>query len=167
MKPILALDISGSTGWAYGPPDGDPAYGTKILKFEGVDIGRLLTDFGTWLDDMITFSGAGQVVFEAPFIQQKGVMPARKLICLAGEAERICYVRGISKGEVEIQDNKQFFAGSRRATKHQMRLAARAFGWDPKTNDEADALGLWSYSVNIRHPQHFADRKLAADMRPR
>lgn len=164
MKPILALDISGTTGWAYGPGDGTPAYGTKCLKFEGVDIGRLMHEFGSWLDDMITFSGAQHVVFEAPFIQQKKVMPARKLICLAGEVERVCFLRDVTTGEVEIQDNKRFFAGSHRASKYQMTLAARRFGWDPKNNDESDALGLWSYSVNIRHPQAFADRKLQADM---
>lgn len=164
MRPILALDISSSTGWAVGMPDGDPLYGRHYLEhYQGEDIGRLVHIFGQWVGDMIWKHEVGHVIFEGPFIQEKTVMNARKVICLAGETERKAFELDITRAELPIATNKLFFAGNGRASKYQMTLAARSYGWDPKNNDEADALGLWSYSANARHPEVFATRKLTAD----
>ncbi len=166
MQAILALDISSETGWAVGPPDGEPRYGRHYPEhYQGEDIGRLLEHFGIWVDDMISVHDVGHVVFEAPFLQEKNALAARKALCLAGEVERRAYARDISRAEIDIGTNKKFFAGNGRASKYQMTLAARGYGWDPKNNDESDALGLWSYSVNTREPDLFATRKLKADMR--
>ena len=72
-------------------------------------------------------------------------------------------MREITCSEIDIATNKLFFAGNGRASKYQMTLAARSYGWDPQNNDESDGLGLWSYSSHIRHPEIFGARKLAAD----
>lgn len=165
MRPILALDISSSTGWAAGAANGEPDYGRFYpAHYQGEDIGLLLETFGLWLDGMFWKHEVGHVVFEAPYYQGKDAIDARKVICLAGEVERRAFVRDVTYTEIDISTNKKFFAGNGRASKYQMTLAARSYGWDPKNNDESDALGLWSYSANTRHPDIFADRKLAADM---
>ena len=166
MIPILALDISGSTGWAAGKPDGEPQYGRHYPEhYQGEDIGRLVHGFGNWVDDMIWKYLIGHIVFEAPFYQGKNMLAARKIIGLTTEVERRAHVRDISCAEIDIATNKKFFAGNGRASKYQMTLAARSYGWEPHNNDEADTLGLWSYSCNARHPEIFGSRKLAADMK--
>lgn len=164
MKPILALDIATKTGWAVGAPDGDPQHGVIKLPYPGENIGRPMKFFMDWLGDFISVNGVGHVVFEAPFSQKKKVIDARKLICLAGVVELVCEIKGITCGEIDIQTNKSFFTGKRYAKKHEMIAMCRLYGWHPEDDNDADALALWCYSVNIRHPQCFADRKLAVDM---
>ena len=164
MIPILALDISSSTGWAAGKPDGEPSYGRHYPEhYQGEDIGRLVHLFGEWVGDMVWKYDIGHMIFEAPYYQGKEQLAARKIIGLTVEVERRAHVLGITCTELPIATNKLFFAGNGRASKYQMTLAARSYGWDPKNNDESDACGLWAYSAHARHPEIFGARKLSAD----
>lgn len=163
MHTILALDLSSKTGFAVGRADGEPAYGTLHLKYSGESIGRPMLDLFQWLNDFISVNGVDFVAFEAPFSQGKGARDARKLICLAGTVELVCEGRGIAKTELDARALKKFWTGNGLASKAAMMEMCRAYGWDPKDDNASDALALWSYTVNWKHPDIFSSRKLNAD----
>ncbi|ACL58478.1 hypothetical protein [Methylobacterium nodulans] len=158
LRKILTLDLATRCGWACGAPGSEPTYGTKVLPSTGEDIGRFADAFNTWLLDMITLENPALIVFEAPILAgQTTLATARKLTGLAWHTEFVCRVREVRCKEAHLQSVKKFFAGSGRADKEAMIAAARRFGWAPKTSDEADALGLWAFSVHQEAPR-FASR---------
>lgn len=163
MRKILALDLGTAVGWACGAPDGEPTYGTKILPSTGEDIGRFAEAFNEWLIDMLTLEEPGLVVFEAPVLTGRtSLAAARKLYGLAWHTEFGCRLRQVQCLEHHLQSVKKFFAGNGRAEKQDMMAAARRLGWEPKSFDAADALGLWACAVHQRAPQHAARFKLGA-----
>lgn len=155
LPKILALDLGTSLGWACGSPEGEPRYGTKVLPSTGEDIGRFAYAYNEWLLDMITLESPALVVFEAPVLTGKtSLATARKLYGLAWHTEFACSLRQIRCMEHHLQSVKKFFAGNGRAEKPEMIAAAHRHGWDPKTHDAADALGLWACTVHEKAPQH-------------
>ena len=158
MRKILALDLATSIGFACGAPDSEPAYGTKVLPSTGEDIGRFAYAYNEWLTDMLTIEDPVLVVFEAPILAGKtNPSTTRKLMGLAWHTEFVCNVRQVRYMEHHLQSVKKFFAGSGRADKADMMAAARRQGWNPKSFDAADALGLWACAVHEKAPQ-FAER---------
>lgn len=155
MRAVLTLDLASRLGWTCGAPDGEPRYGTKVLPATGEDIGRFAEAYNTWLLDMITLENPVLVVFEAPILAgQTTLATARKLTGLAWHTEFVCRLREVRCKEAHLQSVKKFFAGSGRADKQAMIEAARRHGWAPKTSDEADALGLWAYTIHEEWPRH-------------
>lgn len=163
MRSILALDLATQLGFAVGMPGSEPRYGTKVLPSTGEDIGRFGHAYDEWLSDMITLENPGLVVFEAPILAgQTTITTARKLGGLAWHTEFVCHRREVRCAEHHLQSVKKFFAGNGRASKEDMIAAARRQGWDPKTDDAADALGLWSCAVHQVAPQHAERFKVGA-----
>lgn len=148
MKKVLALDLATRTGWAVGQIEGEPVYGTHLLPETGSDIGSFLLAFDQWLHDMLTVHAPTLVVFEAPILAGRTQLATvRKLACLAGHTEFVCAGRQTRRMEADLQTVKKFFAGHGRADKAAMIAMARRYGWFPKDDNAADALGLWSYAV--------------------
>jgi len=149
MEKLLALDLSTNTGFAYGSPAGEPIFGTKKLPSTGDDIGRFSDAFVQWLDDLITLEGFDFMVFESPILSagKTSAVTARKLMGLAVLTELVAFRRHIPCREGNLMTVKKFFAGSGRASKQDMINAAAKYGWYVRTDDEADALGLWAWSV--------------------
>lgn len=163
LPKILALDLGTSLGWACGAPDGEPRYGTKVLPSTGEDIGRFAYAYNEWLLDMLTLESPGLVVFEAPVLTGKtSLATARKLYGLAWHTEFLCSIRQVRCMEHHLQSVKKFFSGNGRAEKPEMMAAARRQGWDPKSYDAADALGLWACAVHEKAPQHAGRFQLGA-----
>lgn len=152
---ILALDLATATGWACGAPGDNPRFGTKRMPQTGDEIGRFLVHFEDWLNDFLTVESPRLVVFEAPILRRGPSNPvvARKLMGLANCTETICYRRDIICRQAHLATVKKSFAGSGRADKAEMILAARRWGWDVENDNEADALGLWVEAVKHVAPQ--------------
>ncbi|MGP9819220.1 hypothetical protein ACTZWW_04325 [Salinarimonas sp. NSM] len=165
MRPIIALDLAHSTGWASGAPDADPRFGTLQLPKTGDEIGRFLALFEDWLLDLITVESPALVVFEAPLLTRGNTTPtvARKLMGLANATEVACYRRDVRCEQANLATVKKAFAGHGRAEKHEMVAAARARGWDVRNDNEADACGLWFCAVKHHAPAIFR-RRFTSDL---
>lgn len=179
--PVLALDLATVTGWAVGDADHPPAP-TPLEKSGGADtpayvsgshrvappntgIGQFLSRFDLWLSDNITVHNPSLVVFEAPiiFAGKTSVDTARKLMCLAGHVELVCYRREVRCLEGHIGQVKKHATGNGMADKSAMTAAAvRRFG--PVADDnEADALWLLDHAISLIRKT----RKPQPDMSPR
>jgi Holliday junction resolvasome RuvABC endonuclease subunit len=155
LPKILFLDLATRAGWCVGAPDETPRYGTKVLPSTGEDIGRFAAAYNEWLLDMITLESPGLVVFEAPILAGRtNLTTARKLTGLAWHTEFVCNLRQVRVREHHLQSIKKMFAGSGRADKDAMIAAARRLGFDPKDDNQADALGGWCCTVHERAPHH-------------
>ncbi len=90
------------------------------------------------------------VCYESPVFMPSGTQIAtlRKLFSLAGLTELICHRRDLTVTEANNSSVKKYFAGHGRAKKPAMIAAAKARGFDVANDDEADALGIWLYTIN-------------------
>ena len=130
-------DRATCTTWNLTPPShrGD-GYRFWALRHE---LMNLTSRLGA-RDDPIT-----SIVFEAPFIHLK--RPGNAIIWggLRGVLLMYCETHGIKYLELANNTLKKHFAGHGFAKKTTMIDVARQFGYNPKTDDEADALGLLHY----------------------
>lgn len=154
MRPLLSLDLSSNTGFAVGPPDGDPRFGS--VRFPTGDLGLTLLKFSEWLEALIAVEHPAAVAFEAPILTsgKTGLQTARMLYSLAGVTELICKRAAVRCYEVNLMTARRFFAGSGAAKKDDVIAAARRHGWMVRTDDEADACGVWAYAVHTLAPKH-------------
>ncbi len=152
---FLALDLSSKTGWAVGEHDAQPTFGSYALPKTGEDVGRFVAAFDEWLRAMIALESPEYVAFESPLMIGGGattISTTRKLMGLASHTEFVLYGSGIICRELNVSTIKKFWAGSGRAKKPDMIAAARRHGFQVRTDDEADALGAWCFTVHARYP---------------
>lgn len=157
---ILGLDLAKHTGFAVGHGDCEPEFGVHVLPDTREDVGLYLVKHEDWLVNFIATHKVEFVCYESPIIRggknpktgkwelKTTITTLRKLYGLASETERLCHRLDLQCAEVPLQTIKKYLAGNGRADKPQMIAAARARGFDVKTDDEADALGIWLYTVN-------------------
>lgn len=172
MRSLAFLDLATNIGFAVGPPSGDPRFGTKTLPSTGNDIGRFARAFHEWLNDFITVEQPALVAFEAPILHagKTSIATARKLTGLAWHTEFVCGERQVAYFEANLATIKKRFAGNGRAEKEDMIAVAKRYGWDVKTEHEADACGGWAFTVECKAPKHawrFKGGPLAAAPLPR
>lgn len=158
---LLCLDLATSLGWCAGDLDARPVFGTHRLPSTGQDVGRFLVAYDEWLRDCITLHDPARVVFEAPIIWSGKTAKdtARKLFGLASHTEFVCTQRSVRCSEGNLASVKKHLTGHGRASKDEMIAAARARGFDIRTEHEADAFGLFVYSAHCIRP----NRAPAAD----
>jgi Holliday junction resolvasome RuvABC endonuclease subunit len=150
---ILALDLGQKTGWAVRNADGAIASGTvefKPSRWEGG--GMVYLRFRAWLQEVDeTASGIGAVYFEE-VRAHRGVAASHAYggflahLTAWAEANRIPY-RGIPVATI-----KRHVAGKGNADKDAVIAAVRALGFEPKDDNEADALALldWALRNGVR-----------------
>lgn len=159
MIKVLALDLSGITGWAFGSTDGGPVrFGEKRLPKTDDDIGWYLATFRDWLTQLITELQPDEIVFEAPILPEgQGLISRRKLFSLAGLTELICRDLKVPVVEELIDAIREHFIGIARAPKDVKGSSARrkwlkrktvekaiASGFKVQSDNEADAIALLS-----------------------
>ncbi len=151
MSYLLTLDLATHTGWTKGRPDDRHFdYGTHVLPKTG-DIGAFLQAYTEWLT--IALDGVDLCVFEAPILpRQTSLQTLRKLYGLAGVTEQVCHMRGIKCREVNLMSVKAFVC-PRMRSKDEMVRAIRLYGYDPKTTDEADAIGIRLFVLHAHFPK--------------
>lgn len=154
---IMALDLATQTGFCIGPADtGEiPTLGHVRMPSTGPDVGRFLCAWQDWLDPWVREVEPSQIVFEAPILPaQTQMATTRKLQGMAGVTEMVGHRLGIEVAEVTTSQVKKALTGSGRAEKADMMAAARHYGFNPQTSDEADAFGIWLCALRLRHPAH-------------
>lgn len=149
MARILTLDLATSTGWARYSDHSGVKYGTKELPKTGERIGPFLTAFDDWLKDLLREDWPDQVVFEQPIVPRNGQLTTlRKLYGLCSHTELLCHRMKIPVSEAKVNTVRKHFIGCsprREAAKDMTVRYCRTLGWDPQTDDEADALALLHY----------------------
>jgi hypothetical protein len=167
---FIALDLSKrQTGYAVWQ-DGwvKPIAGSKQLGSEFTSDGQCCAKLHEMLSDIRRAQCRFESMFiEAPLTQlQKGghsTTDSDILIKLAGHAESFAYAMGVRCQLINMASWRKFFIGSMpRGTKGKdwkfyAQERCRALGWPPRNDDEADALGLLDYGINlsgIKAPWH-------------
>lgn len=151
----LALDLATQTGFCFGPADtGEvPVIGHIRMPKTGPDVGAFLCAWEDWLNPWVREVEPTLIVFEAPILAgQTQIATTRKLQGMAGVTEMVGHRLGIEVAEVATSQVKKALTGNGRAEKADMMAAARHYGFDPQTSDEADAFGIWLCALRLRHP---------------
>lgn len=162
MVRTLALDLGSKTGWATRNDDGIVVSGTldtaKTAKAEGT------TRYGAlWLflnehvkqGDLVAFEDVAFTVS----VRQAHVYGGLRAI-----VETACCEIGAECRPVPVSVIKKHATGAGNADKRAMLAAARARGFSPKDDNEADALALLAFvtgeapKVAPRRPRAFRER---------
>lgn len=157
---LLTLDLSTHTGWSVWDGADDVRYGTLHLPKTGEDVGRFLCAFEDWLLPFVRMEQPKRLVFEAPILAsgKTNITTARKLMCLAGETEKIATRCHVQAWEVHNGQVRKHFCGigkaRDRATLKQLTIdACRARGWNPGDDNAADALAVLDFAAHcLRMP---------------
>jgi hypothetical protein len=159
---ILALDLAKNTGWAWGPPGGEPIHGSVDFGAGAASRARVLRRCREWLRDFLTVNDTRLVVFEAPMTPDQlhgytNIDSIRLLIGIAETVDELLFDR-LDVREAKVNDVRRFFLGSARIkrddAKAQTKMLCRRLGWRPVDDNAADALALWSYQCAIMSPEH-------------
>ena len=145
---VLALDLGQKTGWAVRNAEGAIASGTvefKPSRWEGGGMAYLR--FRAWLQEVDETAGAIGAVYFEEVRSHRGVAAAHAYggflahLTAWAEANRIPYA-GVPVGTI-----KRHVTGKGNADKDAVIAAVRALGFEPKVDNEADALALLDWAL--------------------
>jgi hypothetical protein len=148
---ILALDLGTTTGWALRSADGFITSGTLSLKPSRYDGGGMrYVRFRVWLDQLARDAGPiGAIHFEE-VRRHAGTDAAHVygglLATLTAWAETV----GIPYQGVPVGTIKRHATGKGNAPKEAMIAAARARGFSPADDNEADAIAILFWAIETR-----------------
>lgn len=161
---VLALDLSKrSTGWAcWMPGDANPHYGSWVLGSEFTGDGQTYCKLHQCLMELRTLSRFEHIFYEQPLQQQMltghtNIDTLRVLTGLAAHTESYAHAVGLRSIMAVNQASwrKHFIGRMPRGTKTKQwkdysRERCLHYGWQTRTDDEADALGILDYAFDLR-----------------
>lgn len=149
MSAILALDLGTTTGWAMRTADGTTTSSTMSFKpgrFEGG--GMRYLRFRRWLTELkAAADGITEVHFEE-VRRHAGVDAAHAYGGFLATLTAWCEHHQIPYSGVPVATIKRHATGKGNADKAAMLAAARARGFTPTDDNEADALALLDYCTS-------------------
>ena len=137
---ILALDLGTACGFAIFK-NGKFISGTKKLGTYKEKFGARFHEFRTWLLNIIAKHNIEAVYFERVF-GHKGVEAGH---CFGGfmyMLASVCFQQKIPCISFSVQAIKKFITRKGNATKDEMIAATKQKGFNPETDDEADAIAI-------------------------
>jgi Holliday junction resolvasome RuvABC endonuclease subunit len=137
---ILALDLGTRTGYAI-LKDEHITIGTKKLLHDKNASGVRFLYFRRWLTEMIETHNIYNVFFERVY-RHKGTEAAHIYGAFMYVLAMVCEELKIRCVGLNVGTIKKFATGKGNATKEEMIAAAKLRGFDPQTDDEADALAI-------------------------
>lgn len=150
---FLALDLGTHTGWAFYPTTGVIMSGSWDLSLDHRDP-RYLGHPGLrydrlryWLDEFWKLEPPNLEVLYEQVHRHAGAQAAHVYGGLLAHLQVWCMKRGIVAIPVGVGQIKKFWTGRGNATKDDMIAEARARGFDPSDDNEADALALMHYRI--------------------
>jgi len=152
QKVMLALDISSKTGWAVKSGD---VITSGVYDLSGLmkeDFGKLVFTFEKWICDMIVTYQVTDFVIERPlgsFPGRTGFSDVVKALVLVSHA--MGYAHNVRRKEVSRSSWHKLILGygrykSAEGKKRSKRWALEQ-GFNPKDDNEADALGILSWGL--------------------
>ena len=154
--PMLALDLGTTTGWALLTPEGRVVSGAQSFKpgrFEGG--GMRYLRFRSWLAKLLSASVSapsetfGPVYFEE-VRRHAGVDAAHAYGGFLATLTAWCEHRGIPYSGVPVGTIKRHATGKGNADKEAMIAAARARGFSPADDNDADAIAILFWALETK-----------------
>src|SRR5688572_13329232 len=144
---MLALDLGTQCGWALRTDSGETFSGVQSFaprRFDGG--GMRYLRFRTWLEELRGQGGVGVCYFEE-VRRHMGVDAAHVYGGLMATLGAWCETHSIPYEGIPVGTIKKHATGKGNATKEAMLAWARAQGYAPKDDNEADALAILSFAI--------------------
>ena len=142
MKPMLALDLGTTTGFAVGLPD-NLITGTWDLKPSRGDGGGMrFVKFRARLNELYAATGFS-IVFYEEVRKHRGTAAAHVYGGLQAVLTEWCEAMNAPYEGVPVQTIKKFATGKGNADKGAVKAYVRTLGYAPADDNEADAIALY------------------------
>lgn len=145
---ILALDLGTTTGWAIRGFDGLITSGTVSFKPSRYDGGGMrYLRFTNWLTEIDRLSGPIETIWFEAVRRHVGTDAAHVYGGLMATLETWAELRGVPYQGVPVGTIKRHATGKGNAPKEAMIAAARARGFGPADDNEADAIAILIWAL--------------------
>ena len=151
LRPILALDLGTSTGWALRGFDGLVTTGTASFKPGRYDGGGMrYLRFTNWLTELDRLSGPVCTIWFEEVRRHAGTDAAYVYGGLMASLTSWAELRGIPYEGVPVGTIKRHATGKGNANKAAMIAAAKARGFSPADDNESDAIAILHWAIETR-----------------
>jgi len=151
QRTILALDLGTTTGWAIRGYDGLTTSGTVSFKPGRYDGGGMrYLRFTNWLSEIDRLSGPIGAIYFEEVRRHAGTDAAHVHGGLLAVLTSWGELRGVPYQGVPVGTIKKFFTGHGGAPKQAMVDAARARGFNPADDNEADAIAILLWALETQ-----------------
>jgi len=148
---ILALDLGTTTGWAIRGYDGLITSGTVSFKPGRYDGGGMrYLRFTNWLTEIDRLSGPISAIWFEEVRRHLGTDAAHVYGGLMASLTSWGELRGIPYEGVPVGTIKRHSTGHGNANKQTMIAAARARGYSPADDNEADAIAILHWALETQ-----------------
>jgi hypothetical protein len=150
-RTMLALDLGTTTGWALHGIDGLITSGTVSFRPGRFDGGGMrYLRFTNWLGELDRLSGPIAAIWFEEVRAHRGVDASHVYGGLMATLTSWAELRGVPYEGVPVGTIKRHATGKGNANKAAMIAAARARGFSPADDNEADAIAilLWAIGTN-------------------
>lgn len=145
---LLALDLGTTTGWALRDTDGLITSGTASFRNGRFDGGGMrYLRFTNWLGELERLSGPIAAIWFEEVRRHAGTDAAHVYGGLMATLTAWAELRGVPYQGVPVGTIKRHATGKGNANKDAMLAAARARGFSPADDNEADALAILYWAV--------------------
>jgi len=150
-RTILALDLGNTTGWALRGHNGLITTGTASFKPGRYDGGGMrYLRFTSWLTELDRLSGPILAIWFEEVRRHAGTDAAHVYGGLMASLTSWGELRGIPYEGVPVGTIKRHATGHGNAPKQAMIEAARARGYRPADDNEADAIAILHWALETR-----------------
>ncbi len=151
LRPILALDLGTTTGWALRGFDGLVTTGTASFKPGRYDGGGMrYLRFTNWLTELDRLSGPVGTIWFEEVRRHAGTDAAHVYGGLMASLTSWAELRGIPYEGVPVGTIKRHATGKGNANKAAMIAAAKARGFSPADDNEADAIAILHWAIETQ-----------------
>ncbi len=150
-RTIMALDLGTTTGWALRDHTGLITSGTVSFKPGRFDGGGMrYLRFTNWLTELDRVSGPIATIWFEEVRNHKGVDASHVYGGLMASLTSWAELRGIPYEGVPVGTIKKHATGLGNASKQAMIAAARARGFSPTDDNEADAIAILLWALETQ-----------------
>ncbi|MTH96406.1 hypothetical protein [Roseibium sp. RKSG952] len=150
-RPVLALDLGTTTGWALRSLDGLITTGTASFKTGRYDGGGMrYLRFTNWLNELDRLSGPIGTIWFEEVRRHAGTDAAHVYGGLLASLTSWAEMRGIPYEGVPVGTIKRYATGKGNANKAAMIAEARARGYSPADDNEADAIAILHWAIETK-----------------
>ncbi len=148
---ILALDLGTTTGWALRSHEGLIISGTASFRPGRYDGGGMrYLRFTNWLTELDRLSGPIAAIWFEEVRRHAGTDAAHIYGGLMASLTSWGELRGVPYEGVPVGTIKRHATGKGNAPKQDMIDAARAKGFSPEDDNEADAIAILLWALDAR-----------------
>jgi hypothetical protein len=148
---VLALDLGTNTGWALRGHDGLITSGTVCFKPRRFDGGGMrYLRFTNWLAELDRLSGPIAAIWFEEVRRHAGTDASHVYGGLMATLTAWSELRGVPYAGVPVGTIKRHATGKGNAPKEAMIASARARGFSPADDNEADAIALLLWAIETR-----------------